>query len=46
MNIEFQCTDSVLSNEEVVNVLNKVQDHNFVKKIACLPPYVLSLIHI
>tara|TARA_R100000278_G_scaffold119822_1_gene101593 strand:+ start:3024 stop:3680 length:657 start_codon:yes stop_codon:yes gene_type:complete len=40
MNIEFQCTDSVLSNEEVVNVLNKVQDHNFVKKIACLPPYV------
>ena len=40
MNIEFQCTDSVLSNEEVINTLEKVREHNFVKKIACLPPYV------
>ena len=33
MNIEFQCTDSVLSNEEVINTLEKIREHNFVKKL-------------
>lgn len=44
MNIEFQCTDSVLSNEEVVVLLNAVEEYKFVKKVACLPPYVKHLV--
>lgn len=41
MKIEFQCTDSVLSNKEVLNTLDEInQKYAFVKKITVLPAFI------
>ena len=43
MKIEFQCTDEILSNKELLDIINKAQAYSFVNKISVLPSYVKFL---
>lgn len=44
MKIEFQCTDPVLSNKEILDTLNEINHkYAFVKKITVLPAFIKSL---
>lgn len=40
MKVEFQCTDEILSNQELSTLLDDVLKYSFITKIACLPPYL------
>ena len=40
MKIEFQCTDEILSNKELLEIIDKVQSYSFVNKISVLPSYI------
>ena len=43
MKIEFQCTDEILSNKELLDIVESAQSHSFVSKISVLPPYIKFL---
>ena len=43
MRVEFQCTDEILSNQELFVLIDQVTKYSFINKIACLPPYVYHL---
>ena len=43
MKIEFQCTDEILSNKELLEIINKGQSYSFVNKISVLPSYIKFL---
>ena len=43
MKIEFQCTDEILSNKELLEIIDKVQSYSFVNKISVLPSYIKFL---
>lgn len=40
MKVEFQCTDEILSNQEICLLVDEINKYSFISKIACLPPYV------
>ena len=40
MKIEFQYTDESSSNQELLSVLNKIEEFDFISKLSVLPPYV------
>lgn len=40
MNIEFQCTDEILSNKELCELLTNLNQYSFITKLSVLPPYV------
>lgn len=40
MKVEFQFTDEILSNQEISLLVDEINKHSFISKMACLPPYV------
>lgn len=40
MKVEFQCTDEILSSQEIGLLIDQITQYSFIKKISCLPPYV------
>lgn len=40
MKVEFQATDEILSNQELIQVYEEIKKYSFVTKMACLPPFL------